>query len=328
MKSFYFFLGLLLLSILSFGQSEQLQLSEENEQIVKTKNSNNKAIGDTVWSEDFGNGFPAGWTVVDNNGLNMHWRYANQPILDNPSPNGYTTALPTISSTTNANGFMLLFSDSLNYACVGNGTCVDMDTYFQTTAIPIDPTISYSVKFQTGHRTCCQGGTPEFLSFRVSTDPTFSDSLTQTWEVKNGVSHGTSVNIDNMVIDISAIAIGASNIYFRFHQTNTSHYFWMIDDLAIVENGTVEVEELSGTINFSVYPNPSAGEFNVNLVASEASTVNFTVRNVVGQTVMTKEVAASGSTKETISLSNYDKGVYFLTIDNNGETRTVKLVVE
>ncbi len=639
-----------LVATLTFAQSDLFKKTNENisrltvndGNVIKQKTSTNKAVGDTVWSEDFGGGFPAGWTVVDNNFQGLNWRYANQPLLDNPAPNGYTTAYPTIPSTTNANGFMLLFSDSLNWACVGAGTCVDMDSYFQTAAIPIGSAGSYILKFQTEYRTCCAGGSPEFLSLRVSTDSTFPNTqATQTWEVKN-TPHSTG-SFRNVEVNISAIAVGAPYVYIRFHKQNASHYFWEIDDLAITEGSTDDIllteassdfwyqggghytevpgmlganinfrgmienfgaaaqtnvkmdvtgsgpnaysstsniiaslpplsvdtlydtvstttwdlsnaltgtntidfiasqdetdenpgdnmitgrtfktntpgnnfaklysrdygtptsaiapdqwvngnvdgskialiytlptttvdghlvivrsievyispnadvsgnaimiahvedaattpgdwqnavpvassdptpittnggwvnfpltdgsgtpqphvvtadgdyfvsvemygltaglnmdigedenspqsdiqtliklaggtppilwggasggvpmirlncdfyngtEDLTNDMNFSVYPNPSAGEFNVNLESKTASAVDLTVRNVVGQTVMIKEVAVSGSTKETISLANYDKGVYFLTINNNGETKTVKLIVE
>jgi len=648
MKNIYTLVSVFALaSTVTFAQSDLLKKTDNNTaklsvnegSTVKTLNTNNKAVGDTVWSEDFGGGMPAGWTVVDNNFQGLNWRYANQPTLNNPAPNGYTNNLPTIPSTTNANGFMLLFGDSLNYACVAAGTCVDMDAYFQTTAIPMGAASSYILKFQTEYRTCCQGGSPEFLSVRVSSDPTFpATAATQTWEVKN-TPHSTQA-FRNMEINISAIAVGAPNIYIRFHQTNASHYYWEVDDLAITEgsandillteaasdfwyqggghytevptwlganinfrgmlenfgsaaqtnvkidvtgagansytatsntinsmpslaidtvydtlvtwdlfnavpgvntidfvasqtetddnpndnmitgrtfntsqsspiysrdygtptssistnqwvNGDVDgskigiiytlpqalangipnyeivsidvyisanadvsgnaimiahvedaattpadwqnavpvassdptpittaggwvtfpltdgqgnatavpysptatgdyfisvemygltaglnmdigeaedspqsdiqtliklaggtppitwggaaagipmirinvpiashTEEFTNDMSFSVFPNPSTGEFNISLDANKASTVSFTVRNVVGQTVLTKEVIISGSTKETISLSNYDKGVYFLTVESNGESKTAKLIVE
>ena len=52
--------------------------------------------------------------------------------------------------------------------------------------------------------------------------------------------------------------------------------------------------------------------------------VNLTVKNVVGKAIIDKTIVVSGKTTETISLANYSKGMYFLTIDN----KTVKLVVE
>jgi hypothetical protein len=85
----------------------------------------------------------------------------------------------------------------------------------------------------------------------------------------------------------------------------------------------VGIEELN-TVKFNVYPNPSTGEFNINLTSENSGNVNLSVKNVVGQTVLNRTVAVSGQTKETISLTDYSAGIYFLTIDN----KTVKLIVE
>jgi len=86
----------------------------------------------------------------------------------------------------------------------------------------------------------------------------------------------------------------------------------------------VGVNEVVNNASFNVFPNPSAGEFNINLSSIEANNVELTIKNVLGKTIVNKTVAVSGNTVETISLSDYSKGVYFLTIDNN----TVKLIVE
>jgi len=86
----------------------------------------------------------------------------------------------------------------------------------------------------------------------------------------------------------------------------------------------IGVDEVANDVSFNVFPNPSAGEFNINLSSFDANNVNLTVKNVVGKTILNKTVAVSGNTVETISLSDYSKGVYFLTIDNE----TVKLIVE
>ena len=92
---------------------------------------------------------------------------------------------------------------------------------------------------------------------------------------------------------------------------------------------SVGINELdNNNTSFSVYPNPSKGDFNINLNSQKAEMLTLTVNNIVGQTVMTKQVRVAGQTNETISLAGFDKGVYFLTIDNNKEKQTVKLIVE
>jgi hypothetical protein len=53
-------------------------------------------------------------------------------------------------------------------------------------------------------------------------------------------------------------------------------------------------------------------------------TADISVRNVVGQTILNTTVNVAGRTTETISLADYSKGVYFLTVNDE----TVKLIIE
>ncbi|WP_046745322.1 T9SS type A sorting domain-containing protein [Kordia zhangzhouensis] len=77
------------------------------------------------------------------------------------------------------------------------------------------------------------------------------------------------------------------------------------------------------TTEISVYPNPSKGIFNVNLGAM--SEANMTVLDITGKTVYTKNTT---STVETLNLSKYAKGIYFLKIENKERTVTKKLIIE
>ncbi len=103
----------------------------------------------------------------------------------------------------------------------------------------------------------------------------------------------------------------------------STYSLWTLSNsiyLTVSGNSTVGIDELNNNSSFDVYPNPSAGLFNINLDAN--NNTMLTVRNVVGQTVINENV--SGKSNHTISLADYSKGVYFLTI---GE-ETVKLIVE
>ena len=84
----------------------------------------------------------------------------------------------------------------------------------------------------------------------------------------------------------------------------------------------VGIDELKDQVKFNVFPNPSNGVFNINLSSND--NVNLTVKNIVGQTVVSETVTVSGNTNHKISLTDYSKGIYFLTVGNE----TVKLIVE
>ncbi|MBL4594406.1 MAG: T9SS type A sorting domain-containing protein [Flavobacteriales bacterium] len=123
-----------------------------------------------------------------------------------------------------------------------------------------------------------------------------------------------SINVDAFV--------GQRLFIFFNHNTPDGDVIYF-DEMYVTEGNPTGIEELT-SLSFNVFPNPSTGEFNVNLSSENSGDVNLTVKNVVGQTVINKSIAVSGKTRETISLANYSKGIYFLTIDN----KTVKLIVE
>jgi len=73
--------------------------------------------------------------------------------------------------------------------------------------------------------------------------------------------------------------------------------------------------------NVSIYPNPASDI--VNIATDGANTIKVT--NLVGQIV--EEVSVDNAI-ETINISNYNTGVYFVEITKANETTVVKLVVE
>jgi len=179
-----------------------------------------KVIGDTLFYEDFTNGFPTGWTFLDNNGNNYDWVISNAATIT-----ATYTNTSGIASTSGGN-YMLLFGDSYNAA----QPFVDMDAYFQTDAIDLTGFPSVEVEFQQKFRYCCGGS--DRLSFYVSND---NANWTE-FDTKGGLgANDQSVDPDVVTIDISCIAGNKSTVYLRWHQQDASHYYWMVDDIVIRE---------------------------------------------------------------------------------------------
>lgn len=94
-------------------------------------------------------------------------------------------------------------------------------------------------------------------------------------------------------------------------------------------DSVLSVEELSEDVSFSVYPNPSNGNFRLNLETTSLENLTVSVNNVLGQTVMSRNITVSGKITENISLTDFDKGMYFLTVqDETQQRKTIKLIVE
>ena len=262
MKKIY--IGALALSVglTAFAQSKtnkgfektQLQPTLDDGTIVKTtKNPINKAPGDTIWEEDFTSGLPTGWYVLDNTGNNYDWVINNADIQNNnATPPGYTNT--TAIASTSGGNHMLIFGDEYNrVATATGGNVVDLDAYFQTAGIQVNNALGLSVVFQQSFRRCCAITPAPEVVLAVSTDSTFSTNF-QEYDIIQGIA-GNVASADPMPMSINISAIAANytgKIWLRFHiKSGTSHYYWMIDDIAVVESPTNDMVTQSPYYGFT-----------------------------------------------------------------------------
>ena len=88
------------------------------------------------------------------------------------------------------------------------------------------------------------------------------------------------------------------------------------------------VNEVENVNNISVYPNPFTNNFTLNITAAQSENLNITLVDISGRLVkeISNEVVAAGAHTYTINTSNIQAGVYFVKIQNNNESTTIKLV--
>jgi hypothetical protein len=233
MKKKYLLLPLLSLSLSTAYAQESKQkyqsaemveeaVSAEEIKFALTHQNQLKAAGDTLFYEDFGTGFSTnGWVAVDasNNGFN--WIYTTQP------PGGqYAATVPAIPSTTSANGFASLPSSFYNTPTPP--TWINMDAYLTSGPIVITPVSNVLVRWQQSQRFCCASTSPLELSISI-------DNLNWTnFDARFGRGANTAV-VESAEINISSIAANQDTIYIRWYQGGSRNYYWMIDDIAVVE---------------------------------------------------------------------------------------------
>ncbi|MBT5438209.1 MAG: T9SS type A sorting domain-containing protein [Flavobacteriales bacterium] len=93
---------------------------------------------------------------------------------------------------------------------------------------------------------------------------------------------------------------------------------------SVVES-TVGLSENSSA-NVSIYPNPSTGNFNLNMSGLTASTVDVNITDVSGKVVMnTSFNTVNGGLNAPINISNVEEGVYIVRV--NGDSSIVKRIV-
>lgn len=259
MKKLYLLGGLAALTLSINAQiTDKAELSrvpaslERCEKALVTANptAQQKGPGDVFWSEDFTGGIPAGWSVMDNNGMGYDW------ILNNTAVTAaYTGANGSPINSTSGGNHMLLFGDGYNTDGGSGGTVplpsfTEMDSYFQTAAISMAPGYNaVSLQWEQKMRFCCTADLGAFVVI-VSQDPTFAPGPTTVEYEANQYIDFNDSSDDPMTVavDISAVAGGnyTGDIYIRFHQRQNSHYFWMVDDIAMLETPNNDLKLLDG----------------------------------------------------------------------------------
>ena len=269
MKKIYLFSLLSLIAVSVSAQQAvkpQVPPAEDNLEMEDVRNDleadfyskrtyNNKAFGDTLFYEDFRAGL-AGWTVINNNPNNFVWEW------DTTYKQGaFSTTRTKIKSTTAANGFMSLPSDFYNTPTPSTGR-VAMDTYFQSDTIFITPTPSVWVTYQQYVRYCCNSGNR--LVLQVSTDDfvTFTEFDAIDGLAVNAGNTTDAVGGATNIINISTAVANVPHFKVRFYAEGNGRYFWMIDDIAIIEgvDNDMELRTPYLEFNFDYAYNPFYGQ--------------------------------------------------------------------
>ena len=263
------FIFLICFSLLGQNTSSQLYLPDSNYVVTKSKQRNNKLYSDTLWSEDFAGGLPSGWTIVNNSLNNFDWQW--DTIY---RPGLFSMNISAINSTSRSNGFMLLPMDFFNTPIT---TVVYADTYFQSPAIPINPRVSVELRAQQFTRFCCSNTNRTVVQVSTDNFTTFDEYPMNKYAVNQ-----ISPNVEFFKLNISKTLAGEDTAYLRFYAEGSSHYFWMIDDLALVEGNGQQIEEVS-----FYKPSLSKGPFPLISPANYLNDIGFeaTVKNSTGDTI-------------------------------------------
>lgn len=121
----------------------------------------------------------------------------------------------------------------------------------------------------------------------------------------------------NITTDARVMVEANGNIFLAVNSSN----FTIQEPAASVDD-----ESLAG---FTMYPNPSRGDFKLQFNATSSDKVELRVFDLAGRSVYVKEYTnISGFFDEDVSLGNIAKGIYLLRVVNGGRLTTRKLIVE
>jgi hypothetical protein len=92
---------------------------------------------------------------------------------------------------------------------------------------------------------------------------------------------------------------------------------------------TTGINEVNSSISeVELYPNPAGNYISVGCQLAAPSATSIVISNTLGQVVLENNYAVSSiNFSEQVSLSNLSNGVYFMTLNSNGEKVTKRFVV-
>jgi len=266
---------LLLFAVFSFSvfaQEECLDANNSSKIIKNDIHSDKSAV--VIWSEDFGGGFPSGWnsytvnTGAGNSGASAgntatapwkhsmvgSWGYWNSVGTSGGNPTGPATA---INSTTSANGFLISDIDSANHWNGNSGASSGssyhfIESYFTTSSIDLSGYANVSLEFEHSFRL----NNSIDLTVSISTD---SVNWTSYNVQGNATNNQASADPEYLSLNISAVAGNSATAYVKVGW-NARVYFWMLDDMKIVETPDNKID-LSETSFGGWYTTPTTNGF-------------------------------------------------------------------
>lgn len=88
------------------------------------------------------------------------------------------------------------------------------------------------------------------------------------------------------------------------------------------------IKETASVINnTNVYPNPANGQVTITFNVKEATDVNVSITNTVGQVMKSQNAGKVAAGKAVFTTSDLASGVYFYTVEANGQRTTGRFVV-
>jgi hypothetical protein len=104
-----------------------------------------------------------------------------------------------------------------------------------------------------------------------------------------------------------------------------------IDDINIFDAVATGIKNIETAVNLNLYPNPSAGQVNIDFTLAEKHSIAVNVSDMLGRTVETidaKTYQAGESTLTIGSKTPYQAGIYLVNIDIDGQRIAKKIVIQ
>ncbi|MBF31253.1 MAG: hypothetical protein CL529_08770 [Aequorivita sp.] len=228
--------------------------------------------------------------------------------------------VPAVGRTMN---FRLTVRDN-----VAGGGSSDSDNMVVTTDAGSGP---FVVTSQSTNTTWTIGNTETVTWDVAGTDvaPVNSPNVDIWFSTDGGQTYPLSValnlpNTGSATISVPNVNTTAGRLMVK----SSNNIFYDINNAAITVDGTVGVEDFTFD-NFSVYPNPSNGTFNLTFKPASNDKIEISLYDLRGRAINQytfDDVSATSTFSKQLEYSYIESGMYFLVVKNGNKITTKKIV--
>lgn len=132
---------------------------------------------------------------------------------------------------------------------------------------------------------------------------------------------------ESKVIPLGDAIIGEHSVVFAFIAENGYGNNLYIDNIGIGNELLGVKEELALLNELELFPNPSNNFINLNLQFEKKTLICYKVYNTIGQNLFSNSINTS-NLQETMNMTKYSKGLYYIKVEAAGEQKIIKFIKE
>ena len=186
-------------------------------------------------------------------------------------------------------------------------------TYFRLYTVVVEDTIIYTTAPGTNGETEFPQVMRKILPDSTGQPlPAFTNNQSVTF------NYSYPVDISNCVIsEMRTVAFIQDGFTHHVYQSETT------------SPHTTGISDHQVKYNLKIFPNPTNGNFSVSASGIKEANVNWQLINIIGEKVLSgKFQTSNGTISETLDISGFQVGMYFLQLISGNEMMTVKIAKE
>jgi hypothetical protein len=283
------------------------------------------------------------WEEFDAGAAGGNWNSGSKPYFRSYIPVATTTRLfpnQTVVNSANYTGTKGEYLPSTNQTLKfrftvrdnkmgGGGVCYAINNVtINATGGP------FSVTSQNTAGIIYGSGTSQMVTWAVggSTAAPISCSLVNVYlSLNNGTTYSLMVaNTPNDGSEMITLPVVASNITTcRVKVESVGNIFYDVNNFVFTIDVLMGINSTSSNnpLGLLIAPNPTQEEIHIKANTLDAKQVTtITIKDVLGKILLVEQIAPSNLIEKQISLTNYSKGIYFVSLTNGGRTSTTRVV--